>query len=275
MKTKLILQDSLLFSNSSLYVVFQTFTHIHATKESEEITSPDRKPHIKLVSDRHATTETVAVETSRPIVRQVESQHATQETVETETKPHLRSYEGKHANIPTQEPEHDKIPKLGKAGMTSSRESEPQEWKIKKQSEYGHVSELSGVYVVSVPKLKRSEVMSATKESDYMDYGIKPRIRMNKAMSATKESTPSTEQARPGIKFSDKMYSTKESEYIDFDQKRTQMFKERNIHGHATDSTVEKLLYQGKFGAKDDWDIKGWYEFTVKILKYRTTEKLM
>lgn len=44
------------------------------------------------------------------------------------------------------------------------------------------------------------------------------------------------------------MSATKESEYIDWDQKRTQMFKERNIFGHAADSSVQHLLYEGKFG---------------------------
>ena len=193
-------------------------------------------------------------------MRQVESRHATQETTETESKPHLRSFQDKNANLQSQEPEHDKIPKLGKTDMTSYKESQSEEWKIKKRSEFGHISELSDVFVVSVPKMKRSEFMSATKESDYMDYGIKkPRIRMNKAMSATKESIPNSEPVRSGIKFSDKMYSTKESEYIDYDERRTQMFKERNVHGHAMDSTVEKLLYQGRFGAtgKEKMENKG------------------
>ena len=178
------------------------------------------------------------------------------ETTETESKPHLRSFQDKQANLQSQEPEHDKIPKLGKTDMTSYKQSESEEWKIKKRSEFGHVSELSSVYVVQLPKMKRSELMSATKESDYMDYGIKPRIRMNKKMSATKESSPNTEPVRPGIKISDKMHSTKESEYIDYDERRTQMFKERNVHGHAMDSTVEKLLYQGQFGARGKEDSK-------------------
>ena len=197
------------------------------------------------------------METARPTIRQVEDRHALQETTEHEKKPHLKSVGDRHANKPSPEVEFDKVPKLKRTEISPSTESVPDEWKIKKRSEYGHVSERSEVYVVSVPKLKRSDLMSATKESDYMDYSIKPRIKMNKARSASKESTPGPEQMKPGIKMSDKMHSSKESEYIDMDQKRTQMFKERNIHGHAADSTVEKLLYQGKFGSTGEKEIIG------------------
>ena len=237
---------------STIFFIFlQTFKHVHASKESENV-AHDEKPQIKLISDRHATTETVATDTSRPTIRRVEDRHTALETTEQESKPHLKTVEDRYANKPSQETEYDKVPKLKRTEMTSSVESEPVEWKIKKRSEFGHVSELSGIYEVSVPKLKRSSVMSATKESDYMDYSIKPRIRMNKARSATKESDPDVQQARPGIRISEKMFSAKESEYVDMDQKRTQMFKERNIYGHATDSTVEKLMYQGKFGIKEE-----------------------
>ena len=212
----------------------------------------DEKPQIRIISDRHATTETVAMETSRATVKRVEDRHAAVETTEQEAKPHLKSFDDRHANKRSSEPEHDKVPKLGRTEITPSTESEPVEWKIKKRSEHGHVSELSDIYVVSVPKLKRSNQMSATKESDYMDYSIKPRIKMNKARSATKESSPDAEPVRPGIKMSGKMHSTKESDYVDMDLKRTQMFKERNVYGHATDSTVQKLLYQGQFGVKEE-----------------------
>ena len=234
-----------------LSIFLQTFKHIHATTETEGVPD-DEKPHIRIISDRHATTETVAMETSRATVKRVEDRHAAVETTEQEAKPHLKSFDDRHANKRSSKPEHDKVPKLGRTEITPSTESEPDEWKIKKRSEHGHVSELSDIYVVSVPKLKRSNQMSATKESDYMDYSIKPRIKMNKARSATKESSPDEGPVRPGIKMSGKMHSTKESDYVDMDLKRTQMFKERNVYGHATDSTVQKLLYQGQFGVKEE-----------------------
>jgi len=44
-----------------------------------------------------------------------------------------------------------------------------------------------------------------------------------------------------------KMSATKESEHVDHDLKRVQMFKERNVYGHATDSSVQRLLYDGRF----------------------------
>lgn len=207
-----------------------------------------------MVEDQHASKETVTDVTNRPHIKTVSDKHVTQlSEPEPESRPHIRSFDNIHANKPSDEPEHDNVPKLKLGVMHSSSESKPMEWKIKKQNVFGHASQLSNSYAFSVPKLKKSTLMSADRESDWStDFAIKPRIRINRKQTANTQSEE-LESKRSKIKMSDKMSATKESEFVDYDQRRLQMFKERNVYGHATDSTVQRLLYDGKFGqsAKD------------------------
>lgn len=224
----------------------QTYDHIHATTESDPATS---KPQVRMVEEQHASKESEADPSLRPHIKTVSNQHITQESEpESNSRPHIRSYDNVHVNKPSDAPEHDGIPRLKTGVMQSTTESRPMEWKIKKQNMFGHASQLSNSYNIAVPKLKKSQTMSATKESDWStDFSIKSRIRINRKQTANTES----ENAQidiPRIKMSDKMSATKESEYIDYEEMRLQMFKERNVHGHATDSTVQRLLYEGKFG---------------------------
>lgn len=225
--------------------LFQTFKHAFASKETE--TEQNSRPHVKKVGDYHASQETTVAE-SRPHTKTVRDKHVTkQSTGEPESRPHIRSFENVHANKRSDAPEYDSVPRLKLGMMHSTTESKPMEWVVKKQSVFGHVSQLSNSYEFAVPKLKKSENMTAMKESDWSrDYCIKPKIRINKQKMANTE-TESARTERPRIKMSDKMSATKESDYIDHDAKRVQMFKERNIHGHAANSTVQKLIYRGKY----------------------------
>ncbi|XP_045164903.2 gamma-tubulin complex component 6-like [Mercenaria mercenaria] len=229
----------------------QTFENRHATKESGGEVEPVSKSHVKMVDDHHASKETDADQTNRPHIKTVSDKHITQQSEpEPESRPHIRSYDNMHANKPSDAPEHDNVPKLKLGVMQSSTESKPMEWKIKKQNVFGHVSQISSSYDFNVPKMKKSAVMSSSKESDWStDFAIKPRIRINRKQTANTQSEE-VQTTRQRIKMSDKMCATKESEFIDYEQKRVQMFKERNIYGHATDSSVERLLYDGKFGQK-------------------------
>lgn len=229
------------------FLFLQTFDHVHATKESENLVT--LKPHVKRVGERHTTEETPhSGDVSRPQVKSVGNKHVTQQSSgKPESRPHIRSYDNVHANKQSGGPEYDSVPKLKQGVMHFSIESKPVEWTIKKQSMFGHVSQLSSSYDFSVPKLKKSETMSAMKESDWSrDYCIKPKIRINKAKTANTQSEEMS-GGRRAIKMSSRMSATKESEYVDHDAKCVQLFKERNVHGHATDSRVEKLLYRGKF----------------------------
>lgn len=48
------------------------------------------------------------------------------------------------------------------------------------------------------------------------------------------------------------MSSTTESESVDREKLLRERFKQRNVHGHSSDSTVQKLLYGRKFGIHND-----------------------
>jgi hypothetical protein len=238
----------------------QTFENRHATKESELEEEEVAKPHVKMVGDHHASKETVD-EKIHPHIKTVSDKHISQQSKpEAESRPHIRSYDDRHANKLSDEPDYDGVPKLKLGVMQSSTESKPMEWKIKKQNVFGHVSEISNSYDFNVPRLKKSAVMSAHRESDWStDFAIKPRIRINRKQTANTQSEEE-QTHRVGTKMSNTMSATKESEYIDYEQKRVQMFKERNLYGHATNSSVERLLYDGQFGNKaKDTDLEGLY----------------
>ncbi|KAL4226032.1 Gamma-tubulin complex component 6 [Mactra antiquata] len=234
----------------------QTYDHIHATKESDGQIDDTSKFHTKRVDDQHASKETTEEPINRPHIKAVSNKHINQQSEpEPEARPHIRSYKDNYATKRSEEPEYDNVPRLKLGVMTSSTESKPMEWKIKKQSLFGHVSQLSNSYEVSVPRLKKSSAMSSTRESDWStDYNIKPRIRINKKQTANTQSEEA-QSGRSKIKMSDKMSATKESEYVDHEAKRVQMFKERNVFGRATDSSVEKLLYEGKFSQSGKSDL--------------------
>lgn len=210
-----------------------------------------------MVDQQHASRETEADPSPCPHIKTVLNQHVTQQSEpEPNSRPHIRSYDNIHANKPSDAPEYDGVPRLKTGVMQSTTESRQMEWIIKKQNVFGHASQLSNSYDFAVPKLKKSQTMSAVKESDWStDFSIKPRIRINRKQTANTESE-NTQTGIPRIKMSDKMSATKESEYIDYEHMHVQMFKERNVHGHATDSSVQRLLYEGRFGqTSKDGDI--------------------
>ena len=48
------------------------------------------------------------------------------------------------------------------------------------------------------------------------------------------------------------MSATAESESVDKEKMLRERFKQRNVHGHSSDSTIQKLLYGRKFGVHND-----------------------
>ncbi|XP_052265860.1 gamma-tubulin complex component 6-like isoform X2 [Dreissena polymorpha] len=227
----------------------QVFTHMHASKESSEETTSS-KPATKAVSNQHASKETEPEPDARPHIKSVGDQHISQQSSgQPDIRPHIRSFGDRHANTRSDKPEYDAVPRMKLGVMHSGTESQPMEWKIKKQSVFGHVSQLSEQHDFFLPKLKKSTMFSASKESDWnVDYHIKPKIRINRLQTANTESVETDDVPRRAIKMSDKMSATKESEHVDHDAKRLKIFKERNIHGHTADSSVQQLLYVGMFG---------------------------
>lgn len=235
----------------------QVFHEHHPSKETT-VSEPSR-PHIHIMSDRHATKESEPEEKAKLGVKLSTQMSATTETVAKEYKPHLKSNKDMFSSKESTATKEDSFPKRKvQEGSGVSRETQEKEWRVKPASLYGHVSQLSKQeFQINIPRLKRPEEIFASLESDYKDYGIKPRIRMSKHMSATQESEASSGVVRSGIKFSKTMSSTRESEWVDVDQLRLEKFKQQNIYGHSSDSTVQALLYGPRINkvAEDQPDV--------------------
>ncbi|KAK3580164.1 hypothetical protein CHS0354_030279 [Potamilus streckersoni] len=220
--------------------------NMHVAKESD----PDlqQKSHIKMLADKHISMESTLEEFSIPHIKAVQNMHASKETEAPESqRPHIKATD-LQVNKESVQKEEKLFPHLKQSdGLHHSTETEEEEWKVKKQNIFGHVSQLSKMeFTVAAPRMKRTTGQYANMESDYKDFSIKPRIRMHKTRSATSE-TKEEESFKPKIRMNDKMSATKESERIDVDQIRLEKFRQRNIHGHASDSTVEKLIYRDRF----------------------------
>lgn len=218
--------------------------HEHHPSKETTVSEPTR-PHIHMMLDRHVTKESEPEEKAKLGVKLSTQMSATTETVAKEYKPHMKSNKDMFSSKESTATKEDSFPKRKvQEGSGVSRETQEKVWRVKPTSLYGHVSQLSKQeFQINIPRLKRPEEIFASLESDYKDYGIKPRIRMSKHMSATRESEASSGVVRSGIKFSKTMSSTRESEWVDVDQLRLEKFKQQNIHGHSSDSTVQALLY--------------------------------
>lgn len=223
------------------------FPEHHPSKESED--SKTSRPQIHMMADRHASKESEPEGATKIGVKMSNQMSATTETEARDYKPHMKSCSDMFSTKESTKTTEVSFPKLKhQDGSGVSKETEEKEWRVKPVSVYGHVSQLSRQELqINVPRLKRREEIYASLESaDYKDYGIKPRIRMSKHMSATRESEAGGGAQKPGIKFSQTMSSTKESEWVDVDKLRLEKFKQQNIHGHSSDSTVQALLYGPK-----------------------------
>ncbi|KAJ8321814.1 hypothetical protein KUTeg_000285 [Tegillarca granosa] len=216
-------------------------------KESEEVCK--EKPQIKIMNEKHVSMETTEDSSSKPIIKSVGNIHVSKETESSDivVKSHIKSSSDMHATKQSTEEREVNFPKMKRSGeMDSLKESEPMEWKIKKASVFGHVSQLSNQeFTISAPRLKRPEKLFALEESDLRDFSIRPKIHINKKRHANVMSDPALPQ-KPHIKMSDNRSSTLESDYVDMDEIRRQKFRKINLYGHASDSTVQKLLYGGE-----------------------------
>ncbi|PVD25340.1 hypothetical protein C0Q70_15840 [Pomacea canaliculata] len=242
-------------------------THVHMVPGmsiNQETEQRESHPQIHCSDYIQATSETSASEEGRTIVKFVEGHSASKEsegeksvlmhikmsgtlsaTTETEEKvlrSQIQQVPGCHANMQNQE-EFQAIPKLRHhSAMNIATETESAEWKLKRPSLFGHVTQLSkSDCTFHAPRLKRQLDKHANIETDFRDFAIKPHIRMHKTRCATAESSEQVE--RPQIHISKESHVSKESEYVDFDALRRKRFQSLNVHGHSSDSTVEKLMY--------------------------------
>lgn len=267
------------FNPSSIKTTIKIQDALAITQES---VIPPERPQIKGVSERYTWMESEPVRDVKPQVKISSDINVNEMSAEAEQRPHIKFSDTQHASVEslpvdgsvkssikssnqmsaTKESENEQqIPKRMKI-KEISEESSAMEWKVKKTSTFGHPSELSNdIYEITAPKLKRNPNQHANQESDWRSFTIKPQIKRSKTMSATTESQESDRSSGiPRIKGSRDMFATKESDWVDMDARRLQKFRTQNIYGHASDSSIQKLLYGKGFGASgtsQDESLKG------------------
>ncbi|GFN97087.1 gamma-tubulin complex component [Plakobranchus ocellatus] len=223
----------------------------HTTNESSDPVID--KPKIKQVQGMSVNNQTEEAQV-RANVRVSELMSATKESEleDSNLKSHVKFVQGVEVNQQTTQ-ELETIPKRAKCESQTnvSAETVPKIWIIKKPSMFGHASQLSGSeYVLTAPKLKRHVSQHANMESEFKDFGIKPRIRMSKTMSSTKESheldsvkNQVLASSKTQIKMVEGRGSNIESKRIDENEVARTKFLSRNYRGHASDSTIQNILY--------------------------------
>jgi len=107
--------------------------------------------------------------------------------------------------------------------------------------------------VCEIPRLKRVADSNASRESDWADftsYQVRrtsiPRRKQVAGQSVDLESASSSEAGvtpRSHIHMSKSMNAMTESQFVDVDLLRKQRFLTQNVHGHVSDSSVQRLLY--------------------------------
>ena len=242
----------------------------HVSHETEEEESA--KPMMKLVEGQHVSKQTQdevkVVESKKAVAGVSITQESTEEaklvskkktvegksmTVQSTEESRLvhqkKAVAGKHMSVQSKQ-ETKQTPSV-KMSQTqhASVESAPVDEKPKRRNFFGHVSEMSGVeYEMLAPRLKRPPVMVT---EDRWCYQIKP----NRRRKSGKEEDEVDSEQKTTVTMNKDRYATKESEYVDVDQIRTARFRIRNIHGHASDSSVQKLLYPLQADSKEVDDI--------------------
>lgn len=222
---------------------------------SQETTATDDKATVAMVKERHVSQEMESsTDDMKSSVKFVPGAGATQQSEDLEdNRPHLKTVTDQYS---TKESDPSKEDDLAQSkhikfnpDMYATKESAPLEDRIKKASYFGHVSQLS-MKEFSIPKIKRGTNHSATKETMDTDFGcyhIKPhRRRKVEGQDAGMETVQV--ESKPVIKSSATMQASTESEYIDHDAHRLSKFRNQNVYGHASDSSVQKLLYGKNYG---------------------------
>ena len=226
----------------------------NVSKESEET---EMKSSIKTGGKMHATQESEPQEAPKASVKC--SGGATKETEEQEERKHLKTFEGVHAGVESKEVVVKPHLKTN-AEFNALKESVEAAPKVYKPSIYGHISEISREeFSIIAPKMKRRDEMYATKQSELFDREItvksgRRRVKgqdVNKVTMFNEDETDAGASQWVSLKKREGMHMSKESEYVDVDAYRLERFKERNVHGHAADSSVQKLLYGGRFGSQE------------------------
>ena len=208
-----------------------------ASKESQA--ELDVIPHKKSVSKQHVSKQSTPEEKKRKGMRKSKSMSATMESVqETDPISKKKFVGGRHVSQLSVEPVKKMLIKIDKE-KHPSHQSDPAKMKVFQRNMYGHPSQMSMAsnYELIIPAVKIPRQLSPFDESDFGCFLVRPRHKKT-----------GDETDRPGVAMNRDRYSTKESEYIDYDKIRLEKFKAMNVHGHSSDSTVQRLLYGEHFG---------------------------
>ena len=208
-----------------------------ASKESQA--ELDVIPHKKSVSKQHVSKQSTPEEKKRKGMRKSKSMSATMESVqETDPISKKKFVGGKHVSQLSVEPVKKMLIKIDNE-RHPSHQSEPGKMKVFQRNMYGHPSQMSMAsnYELIIPTVKIPRQLSPFDESDFGCFLVRPRHKKT-----------GDETDLPGVAMNRDRYSTKESEYIDYDKIRLEKFKAMNVHGHSSDSTVQRLLYGEHFG---------------------------
>ncbi len=129
------------------------------------------------------------------------------------------------------------------------------------------------VVEVPSPDVEFKEERKATDETVERVY--RPSIRLNPNSNASSVSPLNEAKLKKSIKFSEVLHHSKESSDSELDrvkQHRIDMFKQINLHGHASDSQMQNLLFNdsafklkpAQFEIDEDQRLKNYNKFTEK-----------
>lgn len=224
---------------------------IHATTESEGQES--QKTGIRIGSEMHATKESeISEKEDKPHIKIIIGKGAMQESEsETGEKQHIRTFKGQHSSLETTQDISRNLRTT--RTLRANLESIPELLKLPRRSRFGHISQISRDDTnIWAPKLKRREGHFASLESDWRSYQVKPHQKRVKGQSVDTQSADER-SVIPRLKSGGAMFASKESEFVDHDVVRLQKFRQQNLFGHSSDSSVQRLLYYGKGkGSGDD-----------------------
>ena len=206
-----------------------------------ETTPNPEKPSTKLISGRHISEQSEeSVQKYHTVMSK--TMGATNESEECIPRSHLKSVENKHSSLESKPVEQKCYIKCN-LDRNATQQSSGEEVKVKPRSVFGHVSDLStGEYIIAAPKLKRGISKHPSMESDYKTFQVKPH-RRKKVAGRGVEQLSEEVVYRAGVRVNPAHHPSVESSGLDIDKERLERFKQMNVKGHASDSTVQKLLY--------------------------------
>lgn len=214
-----------------------------ASLNTETTQEQDFVPHKKMIPGRDVNAETTEGQQARNTRGRGAAMGCTQQSsAEADLVPKKKLVSGQFVSQESQHVERRPLIKIDLKHHPSVQSSSIVQ-RIPQRNMFGHPSQMSMIsnYEIIFPIVKPPTQPPSFSDVDFGCYQIKPNRKRNK------EDDP---DGAYGVGMNRNMYATKESEYIDFDQKRMDKFKATNVHGHSSDSSVQRLLYGENFGRR-------------------------